>query len=346
MLTTFETVRFTRALAATLTVALTAACAQTARTPATTPATPAAAAPAAPATGATAAPAAPAGAAAPARPAAAGGPGAGAAAASAKPAAPAMRTATSADGTKIAFEVTGSGPSLMLLHGGGQTRASWRERGYVDALAKSYTVISVDQRGFGNSGRPATPDAYTLDKVLADYAAVADAAGAKQFAVLGFGHGAAIARYLAARSDRVTAAVLVGVPMGPAVEEAIAKAMLGMRARWMPLIEAQQAGTLDLSGLSPGDRSAWDNGIGVTALALSALAGYPALEPAEIKVPTLWLVGAADESGMANVKQFESKLAGTKVTFKPLPGLSYSDSFGKSEPMLAEVTPFLKANQK
>lgn len=335
MLTRLETVRLTRALTAALAVALTAACAQTAAKPATAPSAPAAApAPAAGGAPAAAAPARPAGAAGAARP----------GAAATAPAAPAMRTATAADGTKIAFEVSGTGPALMLLHGGGQTRASWKERGYLDVLAKSYTVVSVDQRGFGNSGRPVAPDAYALDRVIADYVAVADAAGVKQFAVFGFGHGAAIGRYLAARSDRVTSAVLVGVPMGPPVEEAIGKAMLGMRARWMPLIEAQQAGTLDLSGLTPGDRSAWDNGIAASALALSALAGYPALEPGEIKVPTLWVLGAADESGMANAKQYEAKLAGTKVTFKTLAGLSYSDSFAKSEPVLAEVTPFLKAN--
>ena len=65
------------------------------------------------------------------------------------------------------------------------------------------------------------------------------------------------------------------------------------------------------------------------------------MQPAEFKVPTLWLVGAADASGMENVKQFEGKLAGTKVTFKQLSGLSYTDSFARIDPVLAEVEPFL-----
>lgn len=58
--------------------------------------------------------------------------------------APTALMATSPDGTKIAYETTGTGPALMLLHGGGQTRRSWNERGYVDRLSKRFTVITVD----------------------------------------------------------------------------------------------------------------------------------------------------------------------------------------------------------
>ena len=44
--------------------------------------------------------------------------------AAAPPAAPATPTAKAADGTLIAYEKTGSGPALILVHGGGQTRRS------------------------------------------------------------------------------------------------------------------------------------------------------------------------------------------------------------------------------
>ncbi|MDH4065508.1 MAG: hypothetical protein OEW19_14005, partial [Acidobacteriota bacterium] len=116
---------------------------------------------------------------------------------------------------------------------------------------------------------------------------------------------------------------------------------LAMRARWQPLLDQQKAGTLDLTKLSPGDRDAWKSGVAVSAMALGALAEYPPLEPADIKAPTLWLIGAADESGVEHAKAYEGKLAGTKVTFKAVSGLSYSDSFARIEPILAEVEPFL-----
>jgi pimeloyl-ACP methyl ester carboxylesterase len=250
-------------------------------------------------------------------------------------------TITAADGTKIAYEVSGSGPALLLLHGGGQTRQSWVERGYVERLSKKFTVIRMDFRGSGDSGRPTTVEAYALDTVLADILAVADAAGAKRFHLWGFGHGASIGRYLAARSDRVISAVLVGADMGPTISGPVKDAVVAMRAKWQPLLDAQKAGTFDIKKLSIGDREAWEHGVALSAVALGALADYPPVLPAEIKVPTLWLIGAADASGMENVKQFEGKLAGTKVTFKPLSGLSYSDSFSRIDPVLAEVEPFL-----
>ena len=114
-----------------------------------------------------------------------------------------------------------------------------------------------------------------------------------------------------------------------------------MKARWQPVLEQQKAGTLDMSKMSPGDRDAFNSGVAVQAIALGALADYPPLEPSEIKVPTLWLLGAADESGLTQAKAYEGKLAGTQVTFKTVSGLSYSDSFARSEPILNEVEPFL-----
>ncbi len=268
-------------------------------------------------------------------------------AAAAKPAAAIKPLfATSPDGTKIAYEKTGTGPALMLVHGGGQSRRSWNDIGYVDRLSKSFSVITVDTRGNGNSDRPTTAADYALDKMLADLLAVADAASAPRFHLMAFGHGASISRHLAARSDRVISAVLVGADMGPTLTGPVKEAIAGMRAKWQPLLDAQKAGTLDLTKFSYGDREAWNNGVAISAIALGALAEYPPLEPSEIKAPTLWLVGAADTSAMENAKAYQGKLAGTKVTFKELSGLSYSDSFAKVEPVLAAAEPFLKETAK
>lgn len=260
-----------------------------------------------------------------------------------KAAPPKPRVATSPDGTKIAYEVAGAGPALVLLHGGGQTRRSWNDLGYVDRLSKRFTVITLDLRGGGDSDKPTRADAYALDRHLTDVLTVADAAGAKRFHVWGFGHGATLARYLAARSDRVSAAVLVGTGMGPAVSGIVKDAIVAMRAKWQPLLEAQARGELDLKTLSPGDRAALDGSVAITAVALGAFLDYPPLEPADLKAPTLWLIGSEDRAATANVKEYEGRLAGTSVTLKQLTGVTYSDSFVKIEPILAEAEPFLAA---
>lgn len=265
-------------------------------------------------------------------------------AATQKPAPPSTRkTATSKDGTKIAYDVAGSGPFLIALHGGGYSARSWADRGYVDKLKESFTLVTPDQRGIADSGKPTTLDGYALDKMLDDILAVADAAGAKRFHLWGFGHGATIGRYLAARSDRVISAVLVSADFGAPLSGVVKDAVTGMRAKWLPMVQAQTAGTLDLNAMSASDRTAWDNGVAVSAMALGAMLDYPPLEPADIKVPTLWLIGAADTSAMENVKAYEGKLAGTKVTLKTISGATYTDTFGKSDLTLNDAIAFFKA---
>lgn len=264
-----------------------------------------------------------------------------AAAAAGKPSTPPARMATSQDGTRIAYETAGTGPALLLLHGGGQTRRSWHEGGYVERLSKQFTVITVDLRGSGESGKPTAPEAYALELVLADLLAVADAASAPRFHLWGFGHGATIGRYLAARSDRVISAVLVSARMGDAVSGILKDAITGMRAHWLPLLQAKAAGTLDPATLSPGDRSALEGGVATTVLPLGALVDYPPIEPDAIKAPTLWVVGADDSALMENAKTYEGKLSGTQVTLKVLSSTSYTDSFLKSDRVLPEAETFL-----
>lgn len=211
--------------------------------------------------------------------------------------------------------------------------------GYVDRLAKRFTVITMDLRGVGDSDKPTKPEAYTLDVVMADLLAVADAAKAKSFHVYGFGHGGTIARYLAAKSDRVSSAVLVGMTMGPAATGVFKTAIEAMRAKWQPVIDSHTANKLDVKTLSDSDRTAWEAGIATNVLMLSALLDYPPIEPGDIKAPTLWAVGS-DDSAVENLKEYEPKLKGTQVTGKVLGSVNYSDSFIKMEQVLEEIEPF------
>ena len=172
---------------------------------------------------------------------------------------------------------------------------------------------------------------------------MADAAGATRFHVWGFGHGATIARYLAARSDRVISAVLVASEFGPALTGTVKDAVTGMRAKWLPLVEAKTAGTLKVESLSLSDRTAWDNNVAVSAMALGAMLDYPPLDRPPSRCPRCGWSARPTASAMENAKAYDGKLAGTKVTFKSLSGASYTDSFAKSDVPLAEALPFLTA---
>ena len=249
--------------------------------------------------------------------------------------------AVSADGTRIAFDRTGTGPPLVLLHGGGQNRSVWHDYGYVTRLQGNFTVIAVDIRGHGESDKPSSADAYAIDRIGDDIVAVADAAHVDTFAVWGYSFGANIARYLPARSDRVTKVAIVGVGFGAAAPGPFRDYALNLRAKWSPVIDAAHAGTLDLDRLSVQDRAIWQAGsIPFTVALLSAIVEWPPVEPQELRRPTLWLVGTANENAMASVNEYRDRLPGTHVVLHLVPGLTHADELTKIDDVLPVMRSF------
>jgi len=94
--------------------------------------------------------------------------------------------ATSADGTRIAYETAGSGPLLVLVGGAFSTRADARE--LVDALSARFTAVVYDRRGRGDSG---DTQPYAPERELEDLRSVIEALGASAF-VYGHSSGGAL----------------------------------------------------------------------------------------------------------------------------------------------------------
>lgn len=83
-----------------------------------------------------------------------------------------MVSITSKDGTEIAFKRTGSGPSLVLVHGGGASdHKRWEIGGVRSSLAEHFTVYAIDRRGRGKSGDHSQ---YDLKREYEDVAAVVE----------------------------------------------------------------------------------------------------------------------------------------------------------------------------
>lgn len=102
----------------------------------------------------------------------------------------ATRFATSADGTEIAYDVTGTGPTLVIVEGALCHRAMGTAKALTTSLRDSFSVVAYDRRGRGESGAGASP--YEVQREVEDLIAVLDAAGGKPF-VLGASSGAALA---------------------------------------------------------------------------------------------------------------------------------------------------------
>jgi pimeloyl-ACP methyl ester carboxylesterase len=105
-------------------------------------------------------------------------------------------------GTGLAYEVTGYGPAVVLVHGFGLDMRMWEPQ--VEHLAARYRVVRYDCRGFGASGPfdPTVPYTHAADLVaLLDHLAIGQAV----LAGLSFG----------GRGLVLLDAVLDGVPWDP-----------------------------------------------------------------------------------------------------------------------------------
>jgi pimeloyl-ACP methyl ester carboxylesterase len=105
---------------------------------------------------------------------------------------------------------TGGRPTILMLHGGGQNRYSWKNTGQVLA-DEGYHVIALDSRGHGDSDR--APDAdYAVETLKADVLQVLDDIGRPTVLVgASMGGLTGILAAEAAGPDKVTGLVLVDV---------------------------------------------------------------------------------------------------------------------------------------
>jgi pimeloyl-ACP methyl ester carboxylesterase len=244
---------------------------------------------------------------------------------------------TSHDGIRIAYDIAGRGPALILLHGAGKTRRDWHKLGYVDQLQSIFTVITVDIRGTGESDYLVEEEAYAIDKICQDLYAVADDCGVAQFAIWGFSFGGNIGRYPAAWSDRVTAIAVVGVPFGPAVDEAFDVYIQGLEKKYGHLAEAQKKETNLPKNRSPikGQMAGW-------LACFRAMRGWPCVDPGDLRCPAMLVVGAKNKNVMRWVETQREELDQAGVELQIIDGLTHNQEFTEIDRVFSVIQPFFK----
>jgi pimeloyl-ACP methyl ester carboxylesterase len=252
--------------------------------------------------------------------------------------------ANSPDGTLVAYDRFGTGPAIVLMHGGGGRRQEWHEAGYVRRLEKDFTVISLDLRGHGQSGLPTDPAAYTTDKLGQDILAVADACGVEQFTLWGMSYGGKVSRYLAVGSERVAKFVMMGTPLGLGVSGQRRQEAIDFCAHWPPIVQAQRDGTLDLDALTPDDQEFLRHfNVPVMLGWVRAMLDWPAVEPADFRCPTLWLIGSEDPHAMASLKEYEGSLQGSRVQVHVVEGLDHNQAFDEIDRVFPALLAFTQS---
>lgn len=103
-----------------------------------------------------------------------------------------------AQGPRIRFATAGRGRPLLLLHGHPQTHVTWRK--IAPALARDFTVIAPDLRGYGDSEKPkggTDHAAYSKREMARDQVALMAALGHDRFGVAGHDRGGRVAHRMA-----------------------------------------------------------------------------------------------------------------------------------------------------
>ena len=172
-------------------------------------------------------------------------------------------------GVKIHYEIKGAGEPVILIHGlYASAKLNWDLPGVTKELAKQYRVIALDNRGHGESGRPAADSEYG-EKMAGDIIRLMDHLHLTNARVVGYSLGGMIAMKLVVQHpERVRSVVLGG--MG-----------------WF---------RADMPGLHYWEKARDEDNMFVPAACLRAMSklGVTAAEVKAVRVPVVMIVGDQD----------------------------------------------------
>ena len=207
-------------------------------------------------------------------------------------------------------------PVVLLLHGFPQTSHTWRHE--LPALAAAgYFAVAPNQRGYSPHARPQDVASYSTDLLVNDALAIATAAGAERFHLVGHDWGGQLAWLIAARfPERVRTLTVLSRPHPAAFAAAMrSDAAQSERSRHHRAFQDPDTArlllehdaerlrrTLSEHGVPPADVEAYLarlNDVDALDAALNwyRAGGGAALSAADVPdvhVPTLYLWGDAD----------------------------------------------------
>jgi pimeloyl-ACP methyl ester carboxylesterase len=116
------------------------------------------------------------------------------------------------NGVTIAYRMQGEGPPLVLVMGYRLSSAAW-PAAFIEELARRFSVITLDNRGTGQSDKPV--DGCAISNMARDVAGVLDELGIARTHMMGYSMGGAIAQeFVRQFPDRISGLVLCATMCG------------------------------------------------------------------------------------------------------------------------------------
>jgi pimeloyl-ACP methyl ester carboxylesterase len=254
---------------------------------------------------------------------------------------------------RLAIREDGAGEPVVMLHGFPELSYSWRHQLPVLAAA-GYRAIAPDLRGYGDSDRPATVDAYALPALVGDVVGLVDALGYERVHLVGHDWGGGLAWVTAAlHPERVRTLVIANAPHPVASAEArnedaaqrakswymLLFQFVGVAESWLADNDFANLREMVFDNAAPGTFTPEDVQVFLEAFArdgalTAALNYYRANMPAaawlrppphlpDITVPTMVIWGEADTYlGLGLLERSCAKVTGP-LRVERLPGVSH-----------------------
>ena len=216
-----------------------------------------------------------------------------------------MRTVTSKDGTRIAFEQSGEGPAIILVVGAFNDRATGAP--LTRFLEPHFTVFNYDRRGRGDSGDTAP---YAIEREIEDIEALIAKAGGSA-CVFGYSSGATLALRAAAQGLAISRLALYEPPptgakagnLAPRLTELISA---GRRGDAVELFQTEGVGipaAVVAQMRNAPFRPALDKMAHTLVYESIILGSLPTGLVASVRVPTLVIDGGASPEVMRHAAQ-------------------------------------------
>ena len=125
------------------------------------------------------------------------------------------------------------GPPVILLHGFPETSVSWAD--VVPGLhGHGFRTLAPNQRGYSRGARPKGRRSYAIPELVADVVALADAAGAERFHLVGHDWGGIVAWHFAsAHPERLLTVTSLSTPHPGAFQESLIRSTQLLKSYYM-----------------------------------------------------------------------------------------------------------------